>query len=145
MEKKCQCRPSPRFLCPGNATQEENDSSSSRDIHILSCGIFFLVNLIHSVPGLQSSRQYSFGSALSISIPLRINKVIKIMFIKCAKRIQKGKSSKTMLNHCYWLALSFICWTKYNKLSNIMQRLSRPHTFWQEHVQHLFHLALLAS
>src|SRR5919201_2006683 len=99
IQKKCQWRPSPRFLCPGNAIQEENDSSSSRDIHILFSGIFFLVNLIHSVPGVLSSCQYSFGRALSISMPLLISRVMNIMFIKCAKRIQKGKSSKTTSNH----------------------------------------------
>jgi hypothetical protein len=54
IEKKCQCRPIPRFLWPGKATQDENDSSSSRAIHTLfskSGGNSFFVNFIHSVPG----------------------------------------------------------------------------------------------
>src|SRR5215469_6597855 len=35
IEKKCQCLPIPRFLCPGKAIHEENDSSSSNEIHTL--------------------------------------------------------------------------------------------------------------
>jgi hypothetical protein len=96
IEKKCQCLPSPRFLRPGNAIQDEKASSSSSDVHSLSLGIFFLVNLIHSVPGFASSLKYNLGRALSISIPLRINKVRKIKLIKCAKRIQNGKSMFSM-------------------------------------------------
>jgi hypothetical protein len=43
--------PIPKFLCPGKAIQEENDSSSSSEIQSLFSGGFFFVNLIHSVPG----------------------------------------------------------------------------------------------
>jgi hypothetical protein len=60
IEKKCQCRPIPRFLWPGNATQEENDSSSSRAIHTLflkSDEKSFFVNFIHSVQGVAWSCQ----------------------------------------------------------------------------------------
>jgi hypothetical protein len=60
IEKKCQCRPIPRFLWPGKATQDENDSSSSSEIQTLSLksdGNRFLVNFIHSVPGVAWSCQ----------------------------------------------------------------------------------------
>ena len=44
----------------------ENDSASSKDIHILLLlsGIFFLLNLFHSDPGFASSLKYSFGREL---------------------------------------------------------------------------------
>jgi hypothetical protein len=78
------------FLCPGKAIQEENDSSSSKDIHnLLLSGIFFLVNFIHSDPGFASSLKYSFGRELSISIPLLINNVMNVRLMKCAKRSQR--------------------------------------------------------
>ena len=79
------CRPSPRFLCPGKDIQEENDPSSSNEIQSLPFGIFFFVNLISSLPGFAWSLKYSFGRALSISMPLRIKSVMNIYIDKMCK------------------------------------------------------------
>jgi len=132
IEKKCQCRPNPRFLCPGKAIHDGKSSSSSNEIQSLSRGIFFLVNFIHSDPGFAWSLKYSFGSALSISIPLRIKSVINIRLIKCANRTQYGKSKNTKM------ILSLILWD--NNIQNKCSQtwLSNRHCNKKRGIIHTF-------
>ena len=89
------------MLRPGRAIQDENFVSSSVEVQSLSLGIFFFVNLIHSLPSRALSFVYSLGCAERISIPLLISKTMKMTLIRWEMRSQNGKSNS--LTSCSWL------------------------------------------